>query len=214
VFSLSRLLGLAVLGTLVYLVFYATPPGLRAEGRFDPEVVAEHEVAAWKALKGREEFGVYLNLMLALREHNRYSWFRAAEAAYHLGRATTAFEDMTTRYERALPDLEAAAAVEKAWTNTSSDPVAVARAQLTWWVTARMPSAGGVERVAPLVAEEYELRYRIPAGRMMDAAMRRAQATEMYTIGPDPDWEGITLVLTESYRSLQRVLSQPRRLPR
>jgi hypothetical protein len=68
--------------------------------------------------------------------------------------------------------------------------------------------------VAPLVAEEYELRYRIPSGRMMEAAMRRAQATEMYATGPDPDWDGITLVLAESYRSLQRALSQPRRVPR
>jgi hypothetical protein len=187
------------------------PPGTRAEGRFDPIAAAEHEVAAWRALKAREEFGVYLNLMFALREQNRYSWFRAAQAAYHLGRATTTFADMTTRYERALPDLEAAAGIEKDWTNTSSDPIAVARAQLTWWVTARMPQGGGVERVAPLVAEEYELRYRISAGRMMDAALRRAQATEMYLVGPDPDWKGITLVLTESYRSLQRALSQARR---
>jgi hypothetical protein len=209
VFSPGRLVFAAVLAGCVYFGFFAVPPGPRAEGQFDPARLASSEVELWKAARGHEEFGVYMSLVSVLREQHRYSWFRAAQASYYLGRATTAFVDMRGRYEHLLPDLEDAATIERDWMQASFDPTAVARAQLTWWVTRRMPNLNSVDQIAPLIADDYALRYDVPARLVMDAAQRRATALNLAeTGGLDPDWATVTSLLTESNRALQQGLSR------
>ena len=90
-FSVGRLLMAVVIGLLVYTAFFAVPPGARADGQFDPDKVAASELAVWKSAQAQDEFAVYTNLVLMLREQYRYSWFRAAQAGFYLARATTTF---------------------------------------------------------------------------------------------------------------------------
>jgi len=210
-FSPGRLLSTAFLAACVYGLFFAVPPGLRAEGQFDASRLAAQEIDVWKATRGHEEFGVYIALVPMLREQYRYSWFRAGQAAYYLARAKTTFVDMRTRYERVLPDLEDAATIERDWMAASFSPSAVARAELDWWVTRRLPNLNGADQVAALIAQDYALRYQVPAGAMMDAAARRAYAQDLADQGGnDPNWAAVTKALTESYQALYRALNRSR----
>jgi hypothetical protein len=209
--SPGRILLVAALVGIVYVGWFSAPPGPRAEGEFDPEVVAAHEVDAWKALKAHEDFGVYFGLAQALREEHRYNWFRAGQAGFALGRATTTFANIHSHYEQVLPDLEDAAGVQKAWMSESFDPAAVARAQLNSWTLGRLPRATTLEDMGRLFAEEFALRYDMPPERATEAAMRRAQAVQLRdTGGIDPDWPNITTALTESYRALHGAIQQTR----
>ena len=209
--SPGRLFATAFFAACVYGLFFAVPAGPRAEGQFDPERLAALEIDVRKAARGHEQFGVYIALVPMLREQYRYSWFRAGQAAYPLARATTAFVDMRARYERVLPDLEDAAAIERDWMSSTFTPSAVARAELDWWVTRRLPNLSGADQVAPMIAQEYALRYQVPVGAMMDAAERRAHAEDLIDQGGvDPNWAVVTTALAESYQALHRALNRPR----
>lgn len=213
-FSPGRLIVAALAAACVYGLFLAAPPGPRAEGQYDAAVLAAHETEVWKAVRGHEEFGVYLALVPTLREQYRYTWFRAAQASYYVARAMTTFPGMRTRYERLMPDLEAAATIERDWMGSGFDPARVARAQLNWWVTRRMPNLNSIDQIAPLIAEEYSLRYDVASGAMMDAALRRAEAVDLADRGGlDPDWRAVTKLLTESHRTVQRVIEARARRP-
>jgi hypothetical protein len=206
-----RLLMVATLAFGVYMVFFAVPDNVRDDAAFDPAEVARHEVEAWKAAEGNQEFAIYPSVALMLREQHRFSWFRAAQASYYLSRAMYEFTDMTNRFERVMPDLEDAAAVERAWKNAEFNAGAVARAQLNGWITSRAPNPGDPNEVARITAEDYALRYGLPPGDFMATAGYRADATRVLQHTPaDPDWVTIEKLLTESYRALQAALEQGR----
>jgi len=211
-FRPARLITILILTLVIYAAFFATPVGVRAEGNFDPDAVAAQEVEIWKAEKGHSDFSLYLGAIVMLREQERYSWFRAVQAGFYLGRAMNTFIDLHTRYERVLPDLEDAAQIQKDWMHATFDPAAVARAQLNWWVTRRMPNLNSVDSVSQLMAEEYGLRYHLGADRMMAAATLRTQALdERDEGGIDPPWPTISKRLAESYRALSTAIQLGRR---
>jgi hypothetical protein len=210
-FSPGRILLVAALAAVVYFGWFAAPAGPRAEGEFDPETVAASEVAAWQALQGREDFSVYFNVMQMLREQHRYTWFKAAEAGFALGRATNTFVNLHGHYDRVLPDLTDAAAIQKDWGAASYDPAAVAKAQLTWWVARRLPNQNSLDDVSRLIAEEYALRYEISPEQASDAALRRAEAVQLLDSGGiDPDWRTIQKDLEDSYRALHGAIQLAR----
>ncbi|HWB16751.1 MAG TPA: hypothetical protein VG538_10110 [Vicinamibacterales bacterium] len=212
----GRLFMLALLGAVIYVGFFAEPASRRDPGAFDPAVAATHEAAIWQSAAAREDFGVYFNTVLLLRDLHGYTWFRAARAAYPLSQATLAFVGQREKYERLLPDLQEAAEDEKAWTSASFDPAAVARAQLTAWLAPRTPGIDP-EDVAERIADELALRYDLPAGLVMEAALQRANALALSGEGGvDPDWPSITRTLTVSYASLGGALrrTHARRAPR
>jgi hypothetical protein len=212
-FSPGKLIWLALVAAVVYGGFFAVPAGPRAEGQFDPERLATDEVDVLKAVAAREEWGTYAALVPMLREQHRYSWFRAAQASYYEARALTTFPELTSRYERVLPDLEDAATIERDWMDAVFDPMAVARAELTWWVTRKMPNLNSADQVAPLISDEYSLRYHLAPGQAMDAALRRAEALELAGRGGnDPDWPGVEKLLTESNRALKQAIAHPHSL--
>jgi hypothetical protein len=64
---------------------------------------------------------------------------------------------------------------------------------------------------AGIIAEDYALRYGLPAGDFMAAAGYRSEASRLLRHTPvDPDWVTIEKLLTESYRALQAALEQGR----
>jgi len=201
----------AVVGFLAYLAFVAVPLGGPGEGDFAPGNVAAHEVALWQSAHAGEEVGTFVSATQFERELHRYSWFRAAQAGFHVARAATTFASLRGRYERVLPDLEAAATIQRGWTGADIEPASVARAQLNWWVTRRMPNLDTLDQVAPLVQREFELRYRLRPGAASDAAARMAEAALLFDHSPaDPDIVAITKLLTDAYQALRRSIVQAR----
>jgi hypothetical protein len=206
-----RLLMIAALAMLIYMGFFAVPGNMRSETAFNPDELAARELAVWQSAQARDEFGTLLNTTLMLREQYRYPWARAGQASYYLGRATVQFVDFRTRFERVLPDLEDAAAVEKSWRQARFDPKVVARAQLNWMATSRMPTLNNTEDVAALMAEEYGLRYDLDPGNFLTAATYRAEAIKVRDESKvDPDWPTIKRLLVESYRSLHQSIQDGR----
>ncbi len=204
-----RLIMIAGLALGVYAGFFQTPTGAGTLNAFDPEKVAQFELAAWQAKHAKSDFGFYSNNVQMLREQYRYPWWKAALAGYYISRATTQFLEMHNRYERALPDLEDAAAVEKGWLKAKFSPAVAARAQLDWWVTRRMPGLDAVDHVGSLMANEYALRYGVPQDRVAGATMYRAQAMALRDEGGEsPDWATVGKLLNESYRSLKNGLGK------
>ena len=67
-FSLGRLLTFGIFAFLVYMGFYAVPCGMAGPSDFDPEEVARHEVATWRAALVREELPTFMSGVLEQRE--------------------------------------------------------------------------------------------------------------------------------------------------
>lgn len=204
-----RLLVMAGLVALVYFGFFSIPGGARDAAAFDPDVLAAREVDVWKAAKARDDFATYISVVQMLREQQRYNWFRAVQAGYYLSEATGEFAGLTTRFERVLPDLEAAATIERDWRGASYRPNEVARAQLDWWVTLRRPNLTSNTDVPRLVAEDYGLRYGVDASEMEESAAFRTEAVKLRDSSRnDPDWPTITKLLAKSNRSLRAALER------
>lgn len=202
-----RLIMLAALTLGVYMGFFQVPDDKGGVADFDPSVVAKHELEAWQAAKAKEEFGTFVAHTLQMRELHRYSWFRAAQTGLDMARTSLVFGDLRGRYERVLPNLEAVAAVEKTWKNAAFEPAEVARAELNWMVTARMPLLNDLNEVSAQMAEDYGLRFGLRSDQMFAAAAPRAEAFKtLITATVDPDWPSILALLEQSYRSLQQAL--------
>ena len=206
-----RLIMLALLALGVYAGFFQVPSDKPGVAEFDPVVVAKREVEAWQAARAHEEVGAFVAHVLQARELHRYSWFRAAQVGLDMARTTTRFLDLRARYERVLPNLEAVAEVEKGWKKLDYNSADVARMQLNWMVTARLPNLNDTNEIASQMAEEYGMRYGMRSDQMFTPAASRAQAFKlMITSTTDPDWHGITELLIESYASLQKTLQGSR----
>lgn len=203
-----RLILLAALALGVYVGFLQYPAGKSGVADFDPPVVALHERDAWRAARANEEVATFTAHVLQMRELHRYSWFRAAQAGFDMAGASLTFPNLSSRYERVLPNLEAVATVEKNWKRAAFDPAVVARTQLNWMVASRMPNLDDLNEIAAQMAEEYGLRFGLRPNQMFAAAAPRAEAFKMMiTGGADPDWPAILALLEQSYVALRQALS-------
>lgn len=206
-----RLLLLAIMAFLVYVGFFALPPGSTDRDAFQPDRVAAYEADAWMAVKTHSDFAAFFNFLMMERELHHFTWFRAAQAAYSLTRAEIGFQNQHGHYDTLLPDLAAALSVEKAWHDESFDVDATARAHLNWWVSLRNPNLNSLDQIAALIDEEYTLRYRLGEGQMNAAAIARAEAvTTREAGGIEPDWNGVRRHLVDCYRAIQAALKRSR----
>jgi hypothetical protein len=204
-----RLIMIAALGLGIYAGFFQTPKDPHVPGAFDADKAAAFELESWKALKAHSDFGYYFNLVQRLREVHRYTWWKAAAQGFYLSRATTTFAEMHNRFERALPDLEDAAATEQSWTGIPFKPAAVARTQLDWWATRKMPGLDGDDHVAELMANDLAMRYGVGQDRVSGAALPLAMALRLRDEGGDaPDWTTIQKLLNDSFRNLKAGLTR------
>lgn len=202
-----RLIMIAALALVVYAGFFQIPNDKPGIADFDPSFVAMREMEGWRAGRADEEYGAFIAHMLQMRELHRYTWFRAVQTGIDTARTSLVFSDLRGRYERVLPNLEAVAQVEKSFKNAAFDPALVARTQLNWMVTARMPNLNDLNEISAQMAEEYGLRYGLRSDQMFAAAQPRAEAFKMLiTTQGDPDWPAILALLEQSYTALQRAL--------
>ena len=202
---------LAVLATVAfYVVALRSPPGPRSLKVFDPDRMADLEVGMWQAYYRKAKPRLFLLLVTMMHEQYRYTWSRACRAGFHLARAAAIFGDSQSDYDRVLPDLERAYSIAKDWSGAHYDPAAVARAELAWWVARRAPAESSPENVGRLIGKEYALFYEVPEDRVHRVGLLRAQAAALRDAGgADADWDAVSHVLHDSYRSLNRALASP-----
>jgi hypothetical protein len=198
----------AILAAFV-LAFALTPPrGPRSIRQFDPDRLASLEVRMWQSYYAKERARLFLLLVTLLREQYHYSWATATREGFHLARAASTFGDLRGGYDAVLPDLEAAYAQVRSWTDAGFDPRAVARAELAWWEARRIPGKNSPEQIGQLIAEEYALLYETSRERMAAPARLRAEAAALRDAHADkPDWTTIARLLQQSYRELRLALA-------
>jgi hypothetical protein len=191
------------------LAFVLTPPrGARSMREFNPPRLADLEVRMWQAYYAKERLRLFGLLVTMLHEQYHYSWATATLEGFHLARAASTFGDLRGGYDVVLPDLEAAYAKAKSWTQAEFDPSAVARAELAWWVARRVPGQNSAEQVGGLIADEYALLYETSRARVEAAALLRAQAAALRDAQAGrPDWDRIGRLLLQSYSELRSALS-------
>jgi hypothetical protein len=206
---LARLATVVAVVAAFTLAFALTPPrGPRSMRQFEPARLADLEVRMWQAYYAKERVRLFSLLVTMLREQYHYSWATATVEAFHLARAAATFGDLTGSYDVVLPDLEAAYAQARSWTDAGFDPRAVARAELAWWVARRIPGQNSPEQVGRLIAEEYALLYETSRERVEDAALLRAKAASMRDEqAGHPDWSTIGRLLRASYDELRLALA-------
>ena len=191
------------------LAFVLTPPrGARSMREFNPPRLADLEVRMWQAYYSKERLRLFGLLVTMLHEQYHYSWATATLEGFHLARAAATFGDLRGGYDVVLPDLEAAYAKAKSWTQAEFDPRAVARAELAWWVARRVPGQNSAEQIGGLIADEYALLYETSRARVEAAALLRAQAAALRDAQAGrPDWDRIGRLLLQSYSELRSALS-------
>jgi hypothetical protein len=191
------------------LAFVLTPPrGARSMREFNPPRLADLEVRMWQAYYAKERLRLFGLLVTMLHEQYHYSWATATLEGFHLARAAATFGDLRGGYDVVLPDLEAAYAKAKSWTQAEFDPRAVARAELAWWVARRVPGQNSAEQIGGLIADEYALLYETTRARVEAAALLRAQAAALRDAQAGrPDWDRIGRLLLQSYSELRAALS-------
>ena len=191
------------------LAFALTPPrGARSMREFNPPRLADLEVRMWQAYYAKERLRLFGLLVTMLHEQYHYSWATATFEGFHLARAAATFGDLRGGYDVVLPDLEAAYAKAKSWTQAEFDPRAVARAELAWWVARRVPGQNSAEQIGGLIADEYALLYETSRARVEAAALLRAQAAALRDAQAGrPDWDRIGRLLLQSYSELRAALS-------
>src|SRR5437870_3524521 len=102
--------------------FVLTPPrGARSMREFNPDRLAALETRMWHAYYAKENVRLFALLVTMLHEQYHYSWATAAREGFHLARAAATFGGTRSHYEVVLPDLEAAYAKAKSWTNAGFD---------------------------------------------------------------------------------------------
>ena len=205
----ARILVVAASLAAFGLAFVLTPPrGARSMREFNPPRLADLEVRMWQAYYAKERLRLFGLLVTMLHEQYHYPWATATLEGFHLARAAATFGDLRGGYDVVLPDLEAAYAKAKSWTQAEFDPRAVARAELAWWVARRVPGQNSAEQIGGLIADEYALLYETTRGRVEAAALLRAQAAALRDAQAGrPDWDRIGRLLLQSYGELRSALA-------
>jgi hypothetical protein len=205
----SRLLIVFAIAFAGIAAFVLTPPrGPRSLRQFEPARLATLEVGMWKAHYAKQRVRLFSLLVTMLHEQYRYSWATATIEGFHLARAAATFGDASANYDVVLPDLEAAYARVRSWTDAAFDPKAVARAELAWWVARRKPGENSPEQIGLLIAREYALLYETTPENVADAAFLRARAARMRDDqAASPDWDAIGRLLRASYDELLLALA-------
>ncbi|MFN7918019.1 MAG: hypothetical protein U0Q55_21910 [Vicinamibacterales bacterium] len=204
---LSRVVVLPLLAALLGIAV-VPPPGSGSIRAFDPDRVADLELAMWRAYYAKQRARLFALLVQTLREQYHFSYLTATTTGFHLAKAAATFGDASRNYERVLPDLEAAFASVAAHSSAPFDPRRAAAAELSWWVARRTPGENAPEQVGALMADMYAVVYSAPRADVLEAAVLRARAGALRdAAAAHPDWETIRVLLQESYRQLRASLS-------
>lgn len=187
------------------------PPGERTLRQFDPARMASFETDMWKAYYGKQRVRLFVLLVRQLHEQSRFRWVDATRVGFHFARAAGRFSESRGDYEQVVPDLVAGYDITRRWVGGAFDPMAVARAELAWWVARRIPGQNAPAQVGRLMALAYAQLYEAPFAAVSEAARLRAEAAALRDAGgARADWNRVESLLRQSYRALHEALNAPR----
>lgn len=183
---------------------------------FDPDELARLETRMWKAYYRRQPARLFGWLILALRAQAHVSLPRALVASLALTRAAAGFARADGDYERFAPDI--ARAYRLLGLPLSIDAEEVARRELRWWVVRREIGLAAGAAAGDAITSLYAAIYDVDPSRVAEAGRLRGRAAEVRDRGAadDPDgatgpgrayWPEVASLLRDSYRSLDRALS-------
>ncbi len=183
---------------------------------FDPDELARLETRMWKAYYRRQPARLFGWLILALRAQAHVSLPRALVASLALTRAAAGFARADGDYERFAPDI--ARAYRLLGLPPSIDAEEVARRELRWWVVRREIGLAAGAAAGDAITSLYAAIYDVDPSRVAEAGRLRGRAAEVRDRGAadDPDgatgpgrayWPEVASLLRDSYRSLDRALS-------
>jgi len=197
----SRIVWLALLATIAYATFFWVPPGPRQPGTFNPEKVAAYQLEVFEAYDRESDFGLFVGYVKLLREQNKYSWFRAVDAGFHLARAHMAFRSVHSHFEQLLPDIEYAYTVERDWLDARFDPKAVAQAELSAWLGSREHPVRVIDAMTESFAARDALRYNVTESTVRGPASLYARASQMRD-EEATDWPTVAALLLDASRAV------------
>lgn len=183
---------------------------------FDPDELARLETRMWKAYYRRQPARLFGWLILALRAQAHVSLPRALVASLALTRAAAGFARADGDYERFAPDI--ARAYRLLGLPPSIDAEEVARRELRWWVVRREIGLAAGAAAGDAITSLYAAIYDVDPSWVAEAGRLRGRAAEVRDRGAadDPDgatgpgrayWPEVASLLRDSYRSLDRALS-------
>lgn len=200
--TLSRLFWLATLSAVGYFGFLSVPPGPKEPGAFDPDKLAQLHYEVYQAYDAGADFSLFLGYTKLLREQNKYSWFRAADAGFHMARVMSGLRNAKSHYEQQLlPDLEYVYTIERDWLSATFDPKQVAQAELSAWISVKEQLPNQQQMVIEALAQRDALRFNTSSSETRGPAALFARAEEMRD-QPDTDWPTVLALLTDASRSL------------
>ena len=197
------ILSLAVLAVflagLVLWLLHSRPP-------FDPAALAEAERGMWQDYYSGRKARLGLKLIAMLRRYYGLTTAEATKIGECLADSAMTFRTARGNYEqKCLPSLKEAYRRIKQATGASFDADAVARAELTWWITRRTPGHNSPEQVGAEIGKLYALLYGGAHPAFVRAGVLRAEAAALRREGGDQaDWKCIEELLFESYRELEK----------
>jgi hypothetical protein len=199
---LSRLMFLGFLCAVGYVGFLWVPPGPKTPGAFDPDKLAQLHYEVYQAYDGGAEWGLFVGYTKLLREQNKYSWFRAIDAGFHMARATSSLRTVKSHYAaQLLPDLEYVYTIERDWLGATFDPKAVAQAELDAWVSVKEQMPNQMEMTTNSLAVRDALRFSTSESATRGPAALFARAEAMRD-DENTDWPTVFALLTDASRAL------------
>ena len=163
--------------------------------------MADLEIEAWKAQAEKSEFSLFfITAKLHARAVPVYLVASRSAARFYESRMRISVGEMANRaFERALPDLEAVAAIEQSWTKKNFEPAKAARARLNWWRRAGCRGRTRRRHVGQLMADDYALRYGVGQDRVAGFAeyMVRRDGDCATSDAAQPDWNEIQKMVLE-----------------
>lgn len=199
--KLSRLFWLVTLSAVGYFGFLSVPPGPKEPGAFDPDKLGQLHYEVYKAYDSGADFGLFMGYTKMLREQNKYSWFRAADAGFHMARVMSGFRNVKSHYEQLLPDLEYVYTIERDWLGATFDPKQVAQAELNAYISVKEQLPNQQDMVAQALAQRDALRFNTSPSATLGPAALFARAEAMRD-EPDTDWPTVLSLLTDASRAL------------
>jgi len=133
---------------------------------FDPDRLADHETAMWKAYYRRQPARLFGLLIQGLREQAHASWPRALAAAFFLTKGAAGFARASGDYERFAPDV--ARGYRLLGLPPDVDAVEVGRRELRWWVVRREIGLAAGAAAGESITDLYAAIYDLPRDRSFD----------------------------------------------
>lgn len=207
----------ALLALLVWIVTDIYVPRQHSIRQFDPQQVAQFEMAMWQSYYDKKPVLLFWQLAAGLRQQFHAPFWRSFGLAFQATKAAFLFKSGTSRfeYEQTLPDLVNYYQAIQELTTETFDVAAVAELELEWWIVHRQRDQYSYQDLADALTQTAAALYNQPAsdfiayGQLRAKAMRLCDEAGQRSGGATKaDWQGINRVLGLAWSALQRTVQE------